>query len=211
MLTKRYMTSVKNVPAIMEKIIEGTAPTKFSAEHLKSLGFVTSSDRSIIPVLKDLGFLGADGTPTQRYHNYRNPARSEMILGEALKEAYEDLFHINAYPTDSDRAAIEGKFRSTHNVKERVAQQMAMTFFAFLKLADISHSPTEIPIEKKEQKSKSELSKPKSETPKLDIPYSINESRTLHLRYNIEVHLPATKDIEVYNAIFKSLKENLLD
>jgi len=31
-----------------------------------------------------------------------------------------------------------------------------------------------------------------------------------NLRYNIEVHLPATKDIDVYNAIFKSLKEHLI-
>ena len=31
------------------------------------------------------------------------------------------------------------------------------------------------------------------------------------LRYNIKVHLPATKDVEVYNAIFKSLKEHLLE
>ena len=30
------------------------------------------------------------------------------------------------------------------------------------------------------------------------------------LHYTIQVHLPATKDLEVYNAIFKSLKENLL-
>jgi hypothetical protein len=32
---------------------------------------------------------------------------------------------------------------------------------------------------------------------------------TLH--YNIQIHLPATKDVEVFNAIFKSLKEHLLD
>jgi hypothetical protein len=29
------------------------------------------------------------------------------------------------------------------------------------------------------------------------------------LHYNIQIHLPATKDIEVFNAIFKSLKEHL--
>ena len=28
--------------------------------------------------------------------------------------------------------------------------------------------------------------------------------------YNIQIHLPATTDISVYNAIFKSLKDNLL-
>ena len=31
------------------------------------------------------------------------------------------------------------------------------------------------------------------------------------LHYNIQIHLPATKDIEVYNAIFRSLKEHLLE
>ena len=34
---------------------------------------------------------------------------------------------------------------------------------------------------------------------------------SLGLHYNIQVHLPATKDVEVYNAIFKSLKNHLLE
>jgi hypothetical protein len=31
------------------------------------------------------------------------------------------------------------------------------------------------------------------------------------LHYNIQIHLPSTKDVEVFNAIFKSLREHLLD
>jgi hypothetical protein len=31
------------------------------------------------------------------------------------------------------------------------------------------------------------------------------------LHYNIQIHLPATKDVEVFNVIFKSLKEHLLE
>ena len=34
--------------------------------------------------------------------------------------------------------------------------------------------------------------------------------RTNEFHYNIQIHLPATNDISVYNAIFKSLKDNLL-
>jgi hypothetical protein len=30
------------------------------------------------------------------------------------------------------------------------------------------------------------------------------------LHYTIQIHLPATKDIEVFNAIFQSLRSNLL-
>ena len=39
----------------------------------------------------------------------------------------------------------------------------------------------------------------------------IKETNGLGLHYNIQIHLPATKDIEVYNAIFKSLKEHLIE
>jgi hypothetical protein len=30
------------------------------------------------------------------------------------------------------------------------------------------------------------------------------------LHYTIQIHLPPTKEIEVFNAIFRSLRENLL-
>ena len=72
MLTGRYMTSTKNLPAIMQKIIDGTAPPKFTVAHLKAIGFKSSNDQGVIPLLKDLGFLAADGTPTQRHHDYRD-------------------------------------------------------------------------------------------------------------------------------------------
>jgi hypothetical protein len=205
MLTKRYMPSVKNLPAILEKIISGTAPPKFSATHLKNIGFPSSNDRAVIPLLKDLGFLTADGTPTKRYHEYRNTAQSRSVLGEALQEAYEDVFHVNAKPTKADRDAVIGTFKSVNNVNDRLAEIQAMTFFALLDRADIG---TEKPKKKPE---KEEENAEESTTTRRGGEGSGGMGRTLHLRHNVEVHLPATKDIEVYNAIFKALKEHLLD
>ena len=186
----------------MEKIIEGTAPDKFSAEHLKGLGFKSSNDRAIIPLLKDLGFLSSDGTPKQRYHDYRDRSRSRSVLGEALRETYGDLFHIREKPVPADRKAIHGKFKSTHNVSDAVAEFQTTTFFALLKLADLE-TRVEPKKAKKEKKEKEET--------KIIEPMKPTEPPPLSLRYNIEIHLPATKDIEVYNAIFKSLKEHLAD
>ncbi len=34
-------------------------------------------------------------------------------------------------------------------------------------------------------------------------------ARQVEYHYNIQIHLPATTDITVYNSIFRSLKENL--
>src|SRR5271170_3597592 len=137
MLSSRYMTSTKNLHAIMQKIVDGTAPPKFTVAHLKGLGFKSSNDQGIIPVLKDLKLLSADGTPTQRYHDYRDPSRSKAVLADALREAYTDIFHITEKPTDADRAAVKGKFKSAHNVSDQIANLQTATFYALLKLADL--------------------------------------------------------------------------
>jgi len=202
MLTKRYMASVKNVPSILDKIVSGTAPSKFTTAHLKNIGFASSNDRAILGILKDLGFLSADGTPTKRYHEYRNPAHSRQVLGEALREAYEDVFHVNAKPTKADRAAIQGTFKSVNNASDRVAEQQAMKYFALLDKADLTTDRR-----KDTEADRAKVDAESQEKPLTPPP----AGRSLHLRHNIEVHLPATKEIEVYNAIFKALKENLLD
>ena len=209
MLARRYMTSVKNLPAIMVRITAGTAPKKFTNAHLKSIGFKSSNDQGVLGVLKELGFLADDGTPMQRYHDYRDQSRSKFVMAKALRESYEEIFHINDRPTDSDRASIEGKFKSEHNVSDRVARQQATTFFALLQLADLD---TEDPVagagedtQAKHEQSVANDTNPTEQTGREKPPPSVN------LQYNVEVHLPATKDIEVYNAIFKSLREHLLD
>jgi hypothetical protein len=202
MLTSRYLASIKNLPAIMGKVAAGTAPDKFNVDHLKGLGFKSSTDRAVLPLLKDLGFLTEDGTPTKRYHDYRDKSRAKAVMAEALREAYQDLFHINEKLSESDRDAILGKFKSTHNVTDRVAELQAMTFFALLKLADLdavgSRAPAAPPS-------------PITQTEQPSPPGRLAEAIMPGLRYNIEIHLPPTKDVEVYNAIFKSLREHLLD
>lgn len=207
MLSNRYMVSNKNLPSIMQKIVEGSAPEKFTLAHLKGIGFTSSNDQGVIPVLKDLKFLAADGTPTSRYHHYRDKSQSKRVLGEALREAYEDLFHINEQPTEADRQAIIGRFKSTHNATDLVAERQSATFFALLKMADLPRA------------GKSQAQQVEPPPPPIPSPTAPPPERTTGLssmgfsglRYNIEVHLPATKDVEVYNAIFKSLREHLLD
>jgi hypothetical protein len=205
-LTNRYMTSVKNVGDILKRIREGTAPDKFTVAHLKSIGFKSSSDQGIIPVLKALGFLTDDGKPTKRYLDYRDSSRARVVMAEALREAYGELFHIKEKLAEADRPAVIGKLKSTHNVGDRVAEQQAMTFFALLKHADLDAVPgTPGPT----QREKAEEPAPPPEE-RGGERVRVEHAHLGGLHYNIQVHLPATKDIEVFNAIFKSLKEHLL-
>ena len=126
MLISRYMTSVKNLAPIFRKIVEGAAPGKFTIGHLKGLGFLSSNDVGVLALLKDLGFLTADGVPTARYHAFRDRSQSARVLGEAVREAYGDLFLINEQLSERDKVAIEGKFKQVHNVTDRVAGEQTM-------------------------------------------------------------------------------------
>ena len=203
-LANTYVQPISRIPELFNKIRDGQAPEQVTQQLLKDWGFSSSNDRAFLPFLKAIGFLSPDGKPTPRYHSYRDHSRSKEVMGEALREAYGDLFLIKAQPTTADRVAIEGKFKSFHNTSENVAQLMTKTFFALLALADISATPKT--PEKHEKKS--------PEGPPVVPPVAPASGAEsvipAGLHYNIQIHLPATKDVEVYNAIFKSLKEHLI-
>jgi hypothetical protein len=203
-----YTQVYGQVPEFFAKLQEGQAPSSFTQQHLKDIGFPSSNHRAFIPLLKALGFLSAGGTPTSRYHAYRDKSQARQILGEALKEAYSDLFVIKSHPSDKDKSLIEGKFKSIHNATDRPAELMARTFFALLKLADLDHNPT--PQAKAIESTPAlppEIIEPFA-PPSVAVSNGSLPAPGLH--YNIQIHLPATKDVEVYNSIFKSLKEHLI-
>jgi hypothetical protein len=205
---------------LFETLRQGQAPPKFTREFLKDIGFSSSNHLAFIPLLKGLKFLTADGTPTQRYRDFLDPTRSKRILSEALVDAYGDIFTIKAKPGKADRKLISGKYKSTYNLSEVAAERAAGTFLALLDLAD------EAAIQEILSGKIAEVSQPPPSTaahhevgqdghsPVAAQPIPSGrrlEQRDLRLHYNIQIHLPATKEIEVYNAIFKSLKDHLLD
>jgi len=206
MLTSRYLTSTKNLASILGKVVDGTAPPKFTQAHLKSIGFKSSNDLGVIGLLKDLKFLTDDGTPTTRYHEYRDKSRSKIVMADAIRDAYSDLFHINEAPTKQDRTAIQGNFKSTHNVSDKVASLQTATFCALLELADLTSKSSTVPLP-----SHLKSNPDSGATPVVQGIRPSDSGFLGGLRYNIEIHLPATKDVEVFNAIFKSLKEHLLE
>jgi Family of unknown function (DUF5343) len=202
-LTNTYVQVYGQLPELFGRISEGAAPDKFTTQHLKDWGYASSNFRAVIPLLKALGFLSPDGSPTSRYHEYRNTAQSRHVMTDAIREAYSDLFTIKAKPTNSDRALIEGKFKSLHNTSPNTAKLMANTFYALLDLADLSASP--------EQKVEIKAASAEHAPAAIQLPETPSKGHRPSLHYNIQIHLPATKDIEVFNSIFKSLKEHLLD
>lgn len=202
-LTNAYVLPTNRIPDLFAKIRDGQAPERFTHQLLKDWGFKSTNDRAFVPLLKALGFLTADGKPTQRYHDYRDHSRSKHVMAQALRDAYSDIFLIKEHPTAADKKAVEGKFKSFHNASDNVAGIMAKTFFALLALADLTAKTSKVLVETETDAGTSNGGSFNAETGKLP--------GRPGLHYNIQIHLPATKDVEVYNAIFKSLREHLFN
>lgn len=197
---------------VFKALRDGQAPETFNRSFLNDLGFKSSNFFAVIPLLKGLGFLSAEGKPTSRYLGFLDETRWQDILGTALREAYSDIFVMKAKPTSADKKQIVGKFKSTFNLTDKSAERDASTFLALLELAGDAAFQTKSPAAEHAiviEELKKATPEPEVRLPPLSAVPSPSGGLALH--YNIQIHLPPTKDIEVYNAIFKSLRSHLID
>ncbi len=203
-LPTAYLTSTKNLEAILNAIKTAQAPGKFTQRFLESLEFKTTADRLIIGVLKSLGFLSDDGKPTQRYFNFLDQTQSARVLAEGIRSAYSDIFAINVNANTLSKGELVNKFKtlSQGQLSGHVLDKMALTFTALVKYADFSVPPPKSAEAPPAQELAEKIGKPTEEIHgKLKIG---------GLVYNIQLVLPESRDPKVYDALFKSLREHLL-
>ena len=191
-----YMISNNKIRPIITKIQQAARPTKFTLDFLRSLGFTSTNDRAFIPLIKKLGFLMEDGTPTTLYDQLKDSTSTAKILAAQIKTLYSDLYTINTEIHSAPEVEIKGAISRVTGKDEEGVARIFNTFKALCAIADFGA----VIVEKKEEK-KVEAVVPQE---------TVNTPRKNEFHYNIQIHLPATNDISVYNAIFKSLKDNLL-
>ncbi len=129
-LPKSYLTSAKNLAAILDAIKGAQAPPKFTIRFLESLEFKSNPDRLVLGVLKSIGFLGEDGKPTERYFKFLDQTQSEIVLADGIRDAYADLFQVNKTANKLSKSEVVGKFKtlSQGQYSDSVLDKMAMTF-----------------------------------------------------------------------------------
>jgi hypothetical protein len=196
-----YLTKAESAGPILGAIQRAGVPDRFTHEFLqKQLGFTSSADRPVLSVLKALRFLDDSGVPTERYRQYKDPSQARRVMAEAMREAYADIFAADQRADRLSGAQLRGMFGRISGKGESVTQKMASTFAALAALADFEAVPGERDADESATRQGEE-----------DLAPSANGGTTgvLSLRHEVHVHLPSSTDIAVYNAIFRSLRENL--
>lgn len=205
-LPKSYLTSTKNLAALLEAMKTAQAPDTFNLKFLEGIGFPSSNDRLIVGVLVALGFLSQDKKPTDRYFRFLDQTQSAVVLAEGIREAYDDLFKVNRSAQKLSRSEVINKLKtlSQGQLSESVLDKMALTFSELVKLADFE---TKAATDSTEH---SGIIEPDTEFQRNE-PRPPSSTRSLGgLHYNIQIILPESRDPKVYDALFRSLKEHIL-
>jgi len=196
-----FMNATGLTTKILNKIKQAQTPERFTQDFLStSLGFKSGGAKAFIPLAKRLGFLASDGTPSEVYKRFRNPKESKAAMAESIKKGYPELYARNEYTHDLDKKGLDGLITEATGLKSGHQTVMAIrgTFEALKQFADFKAKPGKFP------KEKISILGEEAVTPPIDQELEMN------LAYNINLILPKTDDIAVFNAIFKSLKDNLL-
>jgi len=189
---------------ILAKIKEAQTPPRFTNDFIATkLGLKTSSARPFITFAKRLGLLNPDGTPTELYNAFRS--HSESITGAAMAEAirhgYSQLYEVNEYTHDLQNKDLEGLIIQVTGLesKSKMVKNIAASFSALKAYADFTAGLGD-------SMDREDVDEPAPSPPATDRASALG----FGLSYQINLILPKTDDIAVFNAIFRSLKENLL-
>ena len=201
-----YMMAYGVITKTLEKIKSAATPDRFTQDFLSTkLSVKRGSGKPVIPFLKRIGFLGTDGAPTERYKKFRNAAAAGAAAAAALKQGFKPLYDRNEYAQDLKDSDLKGLIvESTglepngSTVKAILGSFKALKAFAKFDGEEIGEEELGESEEEDNGDEKDTDDKTRFRGTKLGLSYTIN------------LNLPSTSDIAVFNAIFKSLKEHLL-
>ncbi|MGZ0708262.1 DUF5343 domain-containing protein [Coraliomargarita sp. W4R53] len=199
-----YVSQPSAIAKVLDKIKEAKTPDRFTSDFLTTvLGCKGGNYKQFAPLAKKMGFLNTDGSPTDLYKSYRNPTYTKGAVAEGIKNAYSELFERNEYVSNLSSAELKGLVVEITGKedKDNVVRLICSTFETLKERADFEDRPiadTEISEENPQKASDSEVLRLREDDVDLRLSYSIN------------LVLPKTDDPAVFNAIFRSLRENLL-
>jgi hypothetical protein len=203
-----YVTSPGNVEKALTGIKSAATPTTVSQDFVKTILKIQGGPgNEMTSYLRKIGFAGGDGTPSEIYKKFRNDATEGQAAFEALRIGYKALYVRNEFMHELTDEKLRGLIvEETGEEKDSRVVGLVMSCIKGLKkYAKPGTAPAE-------QKPPAHLPATTTRTNEDPLPRTDRLPRTLgmNLSYTINLNLPATTDVAVFNAIFKSLKENLL-
>ena len=201
-----YVSSSSSLKTAFETIRTAATPPRVTADFVNTvLQIKGGTGGAVTPFLKRVGFVASDGTPTDLYRRFRNPASAGTAMADAIRYGYAELAVANEYfhrLSDKDLLALIVQVTGV-DVNNTAAKMTAACLKVMKSYANFETKDSTPVI-----MDRSTADEPIGQSM---TPQQASSARVgLNLSYTINLNLPATADQAVFNAIFRSLKEHLL-
>jgi hypothetical protein len=209
-----YIATPGNIGKALLGIKTAATPPSVSQDFVKTvLRILGGPGNEITSFLRKIGFTADDGTPSDIYRKFRNTATEGSAAAAALKFGYKPLFLRNEYMYLLSDDKLKGLIIEETGWSND-ARTLALTFACikqlktFAKWDDNADASVPPPSATRESGLLPPVITPPGTSPSPEA--NRTQQFRMQLGYTINLNLPATTDVAVFNAIFKSLKENLL-
>jgi len=132
-----YTTVPGKIKTLLAKIREVGVPKKVTVQWLKTVGFKSSNDASLIGILKFIGLTDSSGVPTPKWTQYRG-ANHKQVLGQAIREGYADLFAVYPDANQRSQADLDHVFSTSSSGGKQVIGKTVSTFKALAEQAEFA-------------------------------------------------------------------------
>lgn len=197
-----YTTVPAKIPTLLSKLREVGVPPKATAQWLKSIGFKSSNDPSLIGVLKQVGLTDASGVPTSLWTQYRG-SQHKTVLADGIRKGYAELFAVYSDAWQRTNTDLEHVFATSTSGGKQVINLTIVTFKNLCIAADFSSETT--------GSVHTVISTPALHTPvggPTPAPKGSTPSEpSVHI--DIQVHIASDTSSEQIDQIFKSMSRHL--
>lgn len=209
--TLPYLAAPGSLKTCLEKIRTAATPERVTADFISTkLQIKGGTGRALIPYLKKIGFVAPDGSPTDLYKRFRNHASAGAAAATAVRTGYKALASVNEYYYDVGDKELLALINQVTGAADgdKVAKLTLSTLKTLKAFADFEAKEGAAAAATPEQAAADtgEGGKTKADGEGAGRSTGLG----LNLTYTINLNLPATADQAVFNAIFRSLRENLL-
>lgn len=204
-----YLTASGTLKRALEGIIDASRPDKFNADFLENVLKLTGgAARATIPIMKKMGFLSSDGTPTELYAKFRSESSRPSAALAGLRNGFPEIFKRSEYAHTVEDNKIRDIIIEITGLKasEPVAMAIKSTFNVVK-----SFIPAGANLSNEADMTGQDDVQTNGQSGQVDFNRETGQGgKSVGLVYNINIVLPETSDLKILNAIFRSVKENLL-
>ncbi|WP_409433175.1 DUF5343 domain-containing protein [Litorimonas sp. RW-G-Af-16] len=218
-----YISGPKNI-ALMLAQLRKNFPSTVTSDTVKRLGLASNNESYVINSLTFVGLLDEDGKKTENAAQIFSISKDEAFqqsFSSLVKDAYNQLFDLHGDSAwDLSEDELLDFFRQADQTSETIGKRQVKTFKVFAgfsgkeELPDLTRKSTKTP-------------KPKNASPttRKDVrkvsPKAVEATTNTHtaasgknevaVTVRVEVNLPPNGDQKTYDAIFASIRKNLMD